>query len=1617
MLDRSRLLKDVHVEIPVAVWRQYLRDRSGPGLLSDPPPVASIAERGLYQIDVDRNGQAALTAAIRVRVFDPSTCRNLPVLSGGRTWRAITVNGADAKLATHEGWLRFSPNRPGVYDIVAQSPLPGAKTGRTNTLQLPVRSTVQTLVGFDSPAAWEVTAAGAAIKLSGQADTGTGGQLALTAQKRLDVTYGPVQVQRERPAQFRLFGHVAWNLDAGRQQVTARVRVRILGGKADRLVLTLPADADHVTLTGPDVRETQIRGRQATVFLRGKIAEQTVLDLQYERPAGRGHIKRIEGPAIEGGFWVGGTLTVTHTLGGSEILPESARDLAAQDLTQIAPQAAALLVGPPAVTYRITGRGFAAAVEVLDLGEFALRESLVDLAHYEVALTRDGAMICKARYEIRNRNRQFLRLSLPAGAIVLQATVNEQPRPLTAVAATADNADDYLLPLVRSKASIKGLVSFPAEIVYVHKTPALARRGELALPLPQVDLPLAYAWSELYAPRALQVDHWAGPLRPVDIYSNETAVAQLGYGAGQLAEGFTTVERMTPGQGLGIPTDPSKAEVIGWEPLVTEGSAAIRPVVGWPGQAKLNRDLAANYWRTGKDHYDRGEYDQAAEALANVAELAPGSVEAGNAGRLLSNIDVVTGQADLTERSERVAGAKVRTKIAADNRKLLEKQQGHLEQAAQAAQEGRYKDAQVQYQAAEALGDELVARGEDADRQAVVLTKGKADVAGAQEHLKGQAQTLRKRYATLRAEGKYDLAQQQLRQLRGLGTEDDDEITEEMEELALLYAKVRILDSTEAWPDPQFVSPPELATGTGVVAGARKRLQPSPARKIPVSVGSGIGTQTSAEIDLPEVAVREPDRDGGEDAVRRRALARLERQRRLSVQSTRSDFDEAMTRARRGYAFCLREGVTQSHFNEARVHLTYARNALSKGAASLPVDEVNARQQEHQALFALVNTRHAEWLSQRTESTRSELAQWERRRTTGGDIYEADPFSYRRPSTSPAPPERRELADKYVINGHGRTDGYGLPRQARTRQVGGDISGVTQQRDGRITILEARARDLIRDFRYDEALSVIQELSKLDPNNAFANDQRNMLEQFVTPQKQKPLAEATLREQGRMLLDIRESDAPWNELLAYPEDWRELSHRRREQFARDKAFGTDEDRLAYLSLKKRVGELVVKDVAFADIIQYLRDATGAGIHVKWNVLSTAGVHKNTPVSLNLPDRTLHQVLRLLLEDLGDVEPLSFTVGDGVITISTTDDLKTRTIVRVYDIQDLIIRVPDFVGPRVDVAEAAIEKGDRKAEDELTHEEALDELTEAIESNVDPESWQSLAASIEEQRGALIIRQTPGGHEAVEALLDQLREARGPQVQRGGRIARQQAGRAAGPTRGLFRRRVQTRAAFIPLRHEGEAEANAFKEFVRRNYAWQRAWNDSAAIEADVGRRADFNLGQKVPVASVNIAAPARNAQVLGVQFKQGNNNVHYAVVDEAIVSTLRQQAAAAGAIGFAPNPTRQEAIVGTEALLSNDLTANVAYAQDAGNRLDILGNPVDVPHEKYVLIDNDGSLTAIRAGAMQHWADPTEFEPLAEIPQTIDIPRVGRMIKFEKTLVDPADRLVLRASYRLNTDR
>ena len=83
-------------------------------------------------------------------------------------------------------------------------------------------------------------------------------------------------------------------------------------------------------------------------------------------------------------------------------------------------------------------------------------------------------------------------------------------------------------------------------------------------------------------------------------------------------------------------------------------------------------------------------------------------------------------------------------------------------------------------------------------------------------------------------------------------------------------------------------------------------------------------------------------------------------------------------------------------------------------------------------------------------------------------------------------------------------------------------------------------------------------------------------------------------------------------------------------------------------------------VTFADVIDFLRDVTGSNIVVDWTVLEAAGIDKSVPITLRLRDIKFSTVLQKVLDQASPTKgQIGYEVGDGIITISTTEALRRR----------------------------------------------------------------------------------------------------------------------------------------------------------------------------------------------------------------------------------------------------------------------------------------------------------------------------------------------------------------------
>ena len=118
----------------------------------------------------------------------------------------------------------------------------------------------------------------------------------------------------------------------------------------------------------------------------------------------------------------------------------------------------------------------------------------IEEADYSTLVTADGKMLVQSRFAVRNNQRNFLKLSLPANAVLWSASVAGRPvRPGRA----PDGS--LLLPLEKTRSGDEA-PAFVVEVSYLDQTPAWSDRGHIRISLVAVDLPISRSRLLLHHP-------------------------------------------------------------------------------------------------------------------------------------------------------------------------------------------------------------------------------------------------------------------------------------------------------------------------------------------------------------------------------------------------------------------------------------------------------------------------------------------------------------------------------------------------------------------------------------------------------------------------------------------------------------------------------------------------------------------------------------------------------------------------------------------------------------------------------------------------------------------------------------------------------------------------------------------------------------------------------------------------------------------------------------------------------------------------------------------------------------------------------------------------------------
>ncbi len=206
------------------------------------------------------------------------------------------------------------------------------------------------------------------------------------------------------------------------------------------------------------------------------------------------------------------------------------------------------------------------------------------------------------------------------------------------------------------------------------------------------------------------------------------------------------------------------------------------------------------------------------------------------------------------------------------------------------------------------------------------------------------------------------------------------------------------------------------------------------------------------------------------------------------------------------------------------------------------------------------------------------------------------------------------------------------------------------------------------------------------------------------------------------------------------------------------------------ALSTNVTELKVDNIALSKVVDFLKDVSGTNIVVNWKVLEGAGVAKDTPISLEVRELTLRKMMRLVLDQASPSSVLVFNVDANVIEVTTQEDADKVMIIKVYDVEDLVMTDNSQVTPPTMDLKTSTTGGTMSGQSGggggatgsifTTTETAADggdtkekrgaDLASLVRDVVRPQSWVENGghASIKYSNGKLIVNAPASVHEAI-----------------------------------------------------------------------------------------------------------------------------------------------------------------------------------------------------------------------------------------------------------------------------
>jgi len=513
------------VVIPVEEYR-VLRAKAYPvDHDPEPPPLDATLTRVDYDLHVAGDlaaGRASLTVDVLkdgwVRVPVPA---GLLVREARLDGKPVSlVPGEKGKGGTH---LSAMLSHAGRFELLLDIDVPVASSAGDESISLPSTESGVTRAAVLLPQQGVDLRIGGGLLSEKSETTGETKWLAYArGNEALTFTWRKKTEDHHIELPLRLRGSLTQltSLAEDSTSIYAEANFEIVQGAAREVRIQLPEKITINQVSGAMVADWEMKNGELSVTFLEPVEHSARFVINGEARLPKDGIIDIPLLRLENTERDTGGVAV-EILGAGEIKDQKTQGLEDADATDLG-EMVANRQSPALVAFRArsgeAGKDRSLSINVARYDQQAVLMANIEEARYQVLMSADGKELVQARYAIRNNQRNFVKVTLPAGATVWSVTLAGRP-----VRPGQSPDGSLLLPLEKSRGG-DDAPAFAVEILYLTKAAAWQEKGQEKVTLPALDLPVSRTGLLLYYPPLFKVSAEPGMFRAQE-YVNPTSAA------------------------------------------------------------------------------------------------------------------------------------------------------------------------------------------------------------------------------------------------------------------------------------------------------------------------------------------------------------------------------------------------------------------------------------------------------------------------------------------------------------------------------------------------------------------------------------------------------------------------------------------------------------------------------------------------------------------------------------------------------------------------------------------------------------------------------------------------------------------------------------------------------------------------------------------------------------------------------------------------------------------------------------------------------------------------------------------------------------------------------------